>query len=723
MAFLNDIQSNTPERYRFKLVSATNEIICKPQPLEWKSGTLNIKRDLEVGGVFSSFQQDSLTFVSNGAQFLRNLYEAYELNAKCTLIIYWWKSSLREYVEFPTRFDINFNFYETVKIGKFAFGVKIKAINNSTQTKLDNRQDINVDITKLTSIGGVQIVDYPAMKKSIFYDATNIFYSAELLKVFPDLSVDANYLNHIAHQITYTSLPLTIYKNDNLNEVQNVVYRTNIPSLNNIQSFFKNAKYDYELDIDYYFLEWVSNRYVGSFPWQIQIIETKETGDLVKTTEVINTYDLAGFGGQVKTYDIRGSVSLTLTQGNDLKLVVLSPGIDANYRAYSLAQSLRITNRVIASPESNNEGFPIYEAIERNCQHILDVQYPFYSNFFGRPDVSYDEFGSTYPTENQLRFAHVQSGMNQRGVLLSDKTVPLAVNFKDLFASIKAIWNVGYMLDSSIDGMLRVRIEEYAYFFQDVQILDLSGRVGSYDIESQVMPELVPVDLKSGFDSYDYLTVNGRAEPNTTCQRTSIMNTASKFENISKYRGDTKGIFSNIANSIATTGGTTDTTGDDSIFIVKTQRYGDAWKPEKGENITIEDDTSLFRNDLLNRYFTPSRMLIRHGNKIKAGMTKYLESVLAFQKSDKANNLKTTGEGFTLTESDDIFVSNLADPIYKPMKHTITCRFDFTDLEAIQQNSLGYIKFSDTISGFLLSLKKKNNEDKAEISIIERYAI
>jgi len=56
------------------------------------------------------------------------------------------------------------------------------------------------------------------------------------------------------------------------------------------------------------------------------------------------------------------------------------------------------------------------------------------------------------------------------------------------------------------------------------------------------------------------------------------------------------------------------------------------------------------------------------------------------------------------------------------MKHTITCRFDFSDLEAIQLNPLGYIRFSNTISGFLLSLKKKNNEDKAEISIIERYA-
>jgi hypothetical protein len=154
---------------------------------------------------------------------------------------------------------------------------------------------------------------------------------------------------------------------------------------------------------------------------------------------------------------------------------------------------------------------------------------------------------------------------------------------------------------------------------------------------------------------------------------------------------------------------------------VKSQRFGDFWAPEKHENITVDENTSLFRDDLLNRYFTPSRMLVRHGNKIKCGMMKQLLTPLTFQKSDKSNSLKTTGEGYTITENEDIYVQNLATPLYKAMKHTVTCQFDFTDLEILQANMLGYITFSDTVSGFLLSLKKKNDEDKAEISIIERY--
>ena len=144
MAWPNDIQSNTPAKYLFKLVSAAETVICNPPPIEWASGTLEIKRDLDVRGVFSHFQADSLTFVGNGAELLRNLFAGCQVNAECALHIYWWKSTTRTYVEFPNSFNINFNFYEIVKVGSFHFGVRVKAINSSVETKLDNRKDIDM---------------------------------------------------------------------------------------------------------------------------------------------------------------------------------------------------------------------------------------------------------------------------------------------------------------------------------------------------------------------------------------------------------------------------------------------------------------------------------------------------------------------------------------------------------------------------------------------------
>jgi hypothetical protein len=201
------------------------------------------------------------------------------------------------------------------------------------------------------------------------------------------------------------------------------------------------------------------------------------------------------------------------------------------------------------------------------------------------------------------------------------------------------------------------------------------------------------------------------------------MSTATKLENISALRGDTKGILDNIANPLASDE-SVDKKGDSDKFIIKTQRDGTHdWIPETNENITIENESSLFGESLLNRYFTPTRMLLRHGNVISSGMSKAdaQASVLKFQKTDKSNSLETTGDGLTgLKESDDIAVSSLTAPIFKPIKHTIECLFTLTDLEVFSANPNGYVTFSETISGYVLSLKKKNNEDKAEITIIEK---
>jgi hypothetical protein len=105
-------------------------------------------------------------------------------------------------------------------------------------------------------------------------------------------------------------------------------------------------------------------------------------------------------------------------------------------------------------------------------------------------------------------------------------------------------------------------------------------------------------------------------------------------------------------------------------------------------------------------------------------------SNLTFQKSDKYSSLITSDDaGVTeLAENANILVSTLADPIFLPMKHTISVDFTNADLEVLQLNPFGYIDFGldlkgNSITGFLLNLKKKNAGGKAEISIIERNII
>lgn len=729
MTWPNDTQSSTPARYQFKLISDTETIICDNPPLEWRSCALEIKRDIEAGGVFSTFHADSLTFIGNGGDLLTKLFGAYQVNAKCTLVVSWWKefdfvtpANGRQYIEFPSRFDINFVFFERVKIGRFYFGARIKAINSNTQTKLDNRQDVEVNLTGLTTIGGATIAD-TLQKKKLYYAATSVFYS-----VLFDVPGIVDYdLPHAYHKDSYTSVPLVINSNSIPETIQAVPYEANRLSLKVVTPFLKRSTYDHEFDVTPNILINVSNRYGGeSQPYELLLYEIDSTGNPVSDAD---PYNLASFGKTTGNTYVNEPFKFTVRAGNSLILAVHAPGINSTYHASIRWIALELKESVSSSPAALTEGFPIYEAFERVGQHMLDTQYPIYSEFFGRTDVNYKE-GVKYSSENQLRFAHVQGGLNIRGAKLTDDNVQLSVSFKDLFKSMKALYNIGYALETLPgETTQRIRIEEYAHFFENTELVftpSIQSRLNKYDIQLQIMPELIPVDIKSGYDNFEYLSLNGLGEPNTTNQRTSIMNTATKWENISPYRADTKGIMDNLSNPIDTKG-TEDTKGDNAIFIIKTQKAtapvnSEDWIPEKDTNVQIVSG-SLFKEELLNRYFTPTRMLLRHGNRLAAGMKLYSSSKLKFQKTDKWSTLQTSGAGFdNLIENQDITVSQLGNPIYTAIKyHAVIPGWTFSDTQALQSHPFRYIKFSDTVSGYLLSFTKKNGEDRAEITLIERY--
>lgn len=389
----------------------------------------------------------------------------------------------------------------------------------------------------------------------------------------------------------------------------------------------------------------------------------------------------------------------------------------SNVEAYIVFSYFRLVQNVIQYTGKILESMPICEAFDKTLQHITDSNFPFYSEFFGRKDVVFNKAGDTYPEENQTSFANIMTGLNLRGAAMFHENNPMPVSFNKLFESASAIWNLGYS-EQFIDGFNRIVIEPYSSYFENIEVLNLSNRISIYDIETEVMPELAYSQIKSGFNKYSYEVINGRGEFNTESQRTTILNTDSVLNLISSLRGDTTGINEKIIQPL----NTEDSEEDNELFLIKTQRDGlDAWRPEKEENIRVINNTSLFSEDTLNLYFTPLRMMLRHGNKIKGNYKpNTYDSFIRFQTSDKMQTLETSGEGLTLKENQDYQVNDLSPGIFRPIKHTVTCKFTYSDFSAIIENKKGYITFSPTVKGYLLSLKKKNNEDKATIEIIEK---
>lgn len=714
--FLYDNFSNTPPPYRFQLFNPdTSQLITLvTEPLEWKEGSIEITRDIAVGGVFTQFVSDSLTFIKEGAAFIRQIWNEKEINGQCELIVSWFKFSEQRYIEMPSRFSLNFATIKPyVKVGNYSVGVLVETVKKSELVKLENRRDKEVDLTKIViengepkikTIGGAEIIDYTNLKKLINFPEILIQNNSSWVD---DLtSVRKEIENYKAYNI-YTQFQMTVSAADFIGS-RNVKYKTSVTSYIQLDHFYQNPDDPITINFTYYIQIRVTNRKGNIFnPQNVYFIY------LLKDNQPTNI-ELGRCGARKGTFTFSGTQEIEVLKNEKLYVYIRTSDVD-NVDAHIITSNFRLTKTISSIPARTIEGMGIYEAFERNLQMIMDSQFPFYSEFFGRTDTIYNANGNVYPSENQLRFSNIMTGLHLQGATLNDQNAPLPVTFDTLFQSVNCRHNIGYELEFR-DNFYRIRIENYDYFFQDVEVLDLSGRLTRYDIEMEVMPELAYSAFETGYEDYEYEVFNGRGEYNTDNKRTSIINVETVFDNKSEIRGDTIAIFEKLADELTTK----DSKEDNELFIIKTQRDGIDWKPEFEENITVEENTSLYGGQSLNLYFTPTRNLLRHGNRIKGAFLKYLSSFLRFQNAGKLQTLKTTGEGYTITENEDIPVNNLDFPIFKPIKYIASCKFTYSDFETLMSNPKGYITFSPEIKGYLLSLKKKNAEDKAIIEIIEK---
>ena len=604
--WLNSLVSNTFPLYRFQLFNPdTNETLTlKTEPLEWASGTLEYNRRIEVGGVFANFIVESLTFIDEGADFLRTIWETKEMNGNCDLRISWFKKTTRSYVDFPSNYSLNFTKIKpNVKIGKNAIGLNIATKNSSELTKFDNRKKTNVDVTKTTTIGGETVIDYPALKKNFNMPAFDI----NVLSKWIDTYTGQKIINNNGAEIIFTTFQMDITDSDYA-ETTAVAYQTDIliSSVPGITDFFSPSLEDRNVDFIYDITVEVLNRKGGFLNAQdVYHIYLEE----LNLGGIVNQYTIANFGRTKGVKNYANTLSIPIATGNRLRVYIKTDSTE-NIDADIITSTFQIKESVSSSDAKTVEGFPIYETFERVLQHILGTQFPFYSEFFGRLDTPYNLDGDFYLSENQLRFASIFSGLNLRGAILLDPDNPLAISFDKLFKSSNAWYNLGYTTET-IDNFNRIRIEEYSYFFEDVEILDISDRITRLDIVTEAIPELAYLNIKSGYKDSNPEVFNGRGEYNTLNERTSIINTDKTFDNVSDIRGDTIEIIAKLADELTTE----DTKEDNSLFVVKSQRDGDEWQPEFDTNIVIEDNSSLFGDQSMNRYITPTRCLKRNGNK------------------------------------------------------------------------------------------------------------
>jgi hypothetical protein len=733
MGEFDNIGSGSPERFRFVIISKYGRTELKSAPLGWNNSSIMLKRGLGffqsfTGGIITDYKIGSLVFINDG---FRLLYGTYLGNDE------WQNGLFKEDIIFAeAKLEISYldKDWEYQLLGTFALdfmtlktrrvksvnGVEINAIESDTVSKYNKRKKIKVDLTRTTSLGGYNIIDYPALKKNIN---------------FPEISNNylANWTNGETGNTMISTVPpfdygphegqiyipkMTLTETD-FNETQSVVNRGIYPvnthglpkKITTDDCVFKKSLFDrsliFEQTSSFGIALKSTSRNLGGTLY-IAILDTDDVTVVDETA--IGTFSFKN--PSQTSYAILNNIEINVLQNQSVVFYVSNFPGTGSVRTFQVF--MKVTEKVVNIPATTVEGIPIRQALERCAQLIFDTQYPIKSDFFNEVDQEVQ--------------ALITSGLSLRGLAISDINNQIAVEPEKFFRSIGVLFNVEFGIEN-IDGIDKLVIEPPSYFMTDEVGLDLSDRVNPNEIEEEVIIESAIAEIEAGFDKFDYESINGRYEYNTKNSRTTVIPSNQKLDLVSDIRGDSKGMFMQLEKPVLGTGAqaSEDVQGDSDVFIIKTQPDGDEWKPETDENVQILNNSSLFGDSSLNLYFTPTRILLRHKEKIATGLDKAANSLLTYQQSDKLTTLETTDGTVNIIENQDINITatapiaSIGTPKFDPIRLIVEVDFYDEDYATFMANKNKIVKLSNSMGGWMMKLEDKLDENKAKIELIKKH--
>ncbi len=710
--------NNNMPKYIYTLISENGDIVCRNAPTNWKSLKISLNRDVELAGVFVEFKGGALTFTgSPEKRLLRSLWKERKLLADCSLRIEYLKMGTRTYTAFTNDFKLDFDTYNDILKTKTRNAIRINTIVTGFVKKMRDRKNTVVDVTKNVSLGGYQIAalhHWDSLKK--------IFNISELNAYRTAISSGAeSSLATIGDTDTFL-IPFVANPTD-FNESQDVVFAKNA-TFANTKAFFRDATEDRSIDVEISVTVEVTVAAVGILSLTLSLDKIDTDGTTLSTISDFGSIpNIVG----IHTQTFSGTVALL----TDQSMICYGTGSGIGTATLKvISSSNTLSEEEIASPALAIESLPIYETIERVAQLIFDLQFPIYSEFFGREDVAYNVDGDMYASENQERFANVINGLLIRGLALSNVNNSVAITWNKLMKTINSLWNIG-LSHEIVGGLNKIIIENRASFYDDdigmdFTTGDLKGRFNDIEIQEEALPDLAYAKIETGYNKHDYEEINGRGEYNTKQERTSVQNGENTFNNVAPIRGDTMGLVKTIKkpmekNSVNDAFGTTDTKADSDIFIFKSQRNANQWDIETDENVQVVDDSSLFKGGSFNMFLTPRRNLDRHDYELHAGLVLEPSSLIRFQNADHSQELKTTDGVTTIVENEDITVQDMTNPLWNPEQYIVRTILYESEIETMISVRHKRIKLSETKSGWILNVDYDIVKKTAELFILKKH--
>lgn len=362
-------------------------------------------------------------------------------------------------------------------------------------------------------------------------------------------------------------------------------------------------------------------------------------------------------------------------------------------------------------------GFMLHEVWARVVANLVGRGGSFYSELLGRTDSA----PTQYAQDGELSNVMLINGSAIRGFPVAER--PPFVALKDLYKSTDALRPIGMGVEVTDDGVERVRVEGFEFFYKSDVVLKLGMVEG---LKLSAAQDYYRTQVEVGFDKWESGSDNSLDEVNTKQIRTTAIDTIpGKYTALSKYAASGYLIESVRRLQFEETPAKEDSNDKTNFWVCVARKPGGGFETERTQNILstlniLSPDTSY------NLRISPMRNLLRHGQLIRAGLYRVENRPVKFSQGN-ANFVAETrflGEAAPVLENGYLRGQDLAAPLWIPEYYDFTAPLPAFQRKLIEANPYGLISFVDSFGnvkkGYLKSVKVRLTDGEADFRLL-RY--
>lgn len=689
----------------FTLINGEEEYSLNYNPIGWESRNRSIVRNDDYSGLFRTFTAD-ITFIRDGYTKIKSYYDNLGINAEIYLKVEKYNAKNDEFEqEAYALLD-----FKTFKItSEHGAGIKISLIDHGFAEQVKSRDKVEIPYDRKQTIDDEDITAFDS-RSTVFDDATfNDQDGYRTAKIY-GIDIADNNVECIIDNLTYSQdggspryniLKIdTEYENPSFN---NVAIRQGDSSIlnNSLTSdcfFYTNGGATVDIDFSLLF-DHRSTSSPGANDFELDVWIYKVTFDSndewVSKEEIYNFHQEPNEGTLYKKITSTFEEELEANQG--LMLVVYQWG--QNFLTVQKTY-FKVINGYF-NVDFSEKYAPTYcktvlmhEFLTRLIENITGQQNAFYSTFFGRTDLGYDEDGegAYLAITNGKLIRQFPVGFTE---VENEKVGQLTAKFTELYESLDRLFCLG-MTIKLIDGNYKVVIEKKIEFFSQEVVAEITS-VEEKTFELELNEKLFYNNISSGSEIGEYEEVSGLQEYNNQMDMaTFIKRVDNKLDLIIKNRIDGYGI-EYCRRLVYSESQTTDSQYDNYNWLIDlvVGQDGNLYQ-RTTEGFSTVTGIPLISTPV-NLNLTPKRQILNWGWLLNAGLWKYPNNFIKYSKSKLTTGLgtKKPGESSVIYENADIKNSSLDNPRHTGFNVVFNAPLSNQIWNVLDENPFGLLKYTN----------------------------